>query len=235
MGGVVAGRIAACASRDGDAVKCVTIDQTHQGGALSCSLLTEVTALVAARAIPRVFLTATSQVMADFSFGDSSARLMLNRPDLARRLVLVRYPRRLPTVLSVEVVGCLLEVPRGPKCRATGTVSGRVASSKNAPEAEAVASCQMLPSDSLLGSLIPRGRCVSTLVMRGTELGSEGTQCRVLGWATRSSPAAAQRCAEGAGLDGVAPVRGIIGGAIRSARGVDGGRHWARTLRSPAS
>jgi integrase/recombinase XerD len=32
----------------------------------------------------------------------------LDRPDLSRRLVLVRHPRRLPTVLSVEEVGRLL-------------------------------------------------------------------------------------------------------------------------------
>ena len=33
----------------------------------------------------------------------------LDRPDLPRRLVLVRHPRKLPTVLSVEEVGRLLE------------------------------------------------------------------------------------------------------------------------------
>ena len=38
----------------------------------------------------------------------------LDRPDLSRRLVLVRHPRRLPTVLSVEEVGRLLEVAPGP-------------------------------------------------------------------------------------------------------------------------
>jgi site-specific recombinase XerD len=39
----------------------------------------------------------------------------LDRPDLSRRFVIVRYPRRLPTVLSVEEVGRLLEVAPGPK------------------------------------------------------------------------------------------------------------------------
>src|SRR3954451_2039394 len=42
----------------------------------------------------------------------------LDRPDLSRRLVLVRHPRRLPTVLSVEEVGQLLEAAPGPKYRA---------------------------------------------------------------------------------------------------------------------
>jgi integrase/recombinase XerD len=37
----------------------------------------------------------------------------LDRPDLSRRLVLIRHPRRLPTVLSAEEVGRLLEVAPG--------------------------------------------------------------------------------------------------------------------------
>ena len=49
----------------------------------------------------------------------------LDRPDLSRRLVLVRHPRRLPTVLSVEEVGRLLEMAPGPKHRAAlGTAYG---------------------------------------------------------------------------------------------------------------
>ena len=35
--------------------------------------------------------------------------ITLDRPDLSRRLVLARYPRKLPAVLSVEEVGRLLE------------------------------------------------------------------------------------------------------------------------------
>jgi len=42
----------------------------------------------------------------------------LDRPDLSRRLVLVRHPRRLPTVLSGKEVGQLLEAAPGPKYRA---------------------------------------------------------------------------------------------------------------------
>jgi len=42
----------------------------------------------------------------------------LDRPDLLRRLVLVRYPRRLPEVLSVKEVGRLLEAAPGIKYRA---------------------------------------------------------------------------------------------------------------------
>jgi integrase/recombinase XerD len=49
----------------------------------------------------------------------------LDRPDLSRRLVLVRYPNKLPTVLSVEEVGRLLECAPGPKYRAAlGTAYG---------------------------------------------------------------------------------------------------------------
>ena len=35
----------------------------------------------------------------------------LDRPDLSRRFVIVRYPQKLPTVLNVEEVGRLLEIP----------------------------------------------------------------------------------------------------------------------------
>src|SRR5450432_412327 len=49
----------------------------------------------------------------------------LDRPDLSRRLVLARYPRKLPTVLSVEEVGQLLEAAPGPKYKAIlGTAYG---------------------------------------------------------------------------------------------------------------
>ena len=49
----------------------------------------------------------------------------LDRPDLSRRLVLVRHPRRLPTVLSAKEVGQLLEAAPGPKYRAAlGTAYG---------------------------------------------------------------------------------------------------------------
>jgi hypothetical protein len=39
----------------------------------------------------------------------------LDRPDLSRRFVRVRYPLKLPTVLNVEEVGRLLEMAPGPK------------------------------------------------------------------------------------------------------------------------
>ena len=42
----------------------------------------------------------------------------LDRPDLSRRLVLVRYPSKLPAVLSVEEVGQLLESTPGIKYKA---------------------------------------------------------------------------------------------------------------------
>ena len=49
----------------------------------------------------------------------------LDRPDLARRLTVVRQPRRLPTVLSVEEIALLLQAAPGPKYTAafaTGAV-----------------------------------------------------------------------------------------------------------------
>ena len=49
----------------------------------------------------------------------------LDRPDLSRRFVIVHYPRKLPTVLSVKEVGRLLELAPGPKYRAAlGTAYG---------------------------------------------------------------------------------------------------------------
>ena len=44
--------------------------------------------------------------------------MTLDRPDLSRRLVLARYPRKLPEVLSVEEVG------RAPRIRARPQVQG---------------------------------------------------------------------------------------------------------------
>ncbi len=49
----------------------------------------------------------------------------LDRPDLSRRLVLARYPRKLPAVLSVEEVDRLLEAAPGIKYKAIlGTAYG---------------------------------------------------------------------------------------------------------------
>src|SRR3954447_21749210 len=49
----------------------------------------------------------------------------VDRPDLSRRLVIVRYPRKLPNVLSVEEVRRLLEAAPGPKYKAAlGTAYG---------------------------------------------------------------------------------------------------------------
>src|SRR3974377_1702440 len=46
------------------------------------------------------------------------SRVTLDRPDLARRLTIVREPRRLPAVLSVEEVTLLLQAAPGPKDKA---------------------------------------------------------------------------------------------------------------------
>jgi integrase/recombinase XerD len=51
--------------------------------------------------------------------------ITLDRPDLSRRLVLVRYPRKLPDVLSVEEMARLLEAAPGAKYKAAlGTAYG---------------------------------------------------------------------------------------------------------------
>jgi integrase len=48
----------------------------------------------------------------------------LDRPDLARRLTVVRQPRRLPSVLSVEEVVLLLQAAPGPKYKAAFATAG---------------------------------------------------------------------------------------------------------------
>jgi integrase/recombinase XerD len=48
----------------------------------------------------------------------------LDRPDLARRLTVVPYPRRIPTVLSVEEVTLLLRATSAPKYKAAFATAG---------------------------------------------------------------------------------------------------------------
>jgi integrase/recombinase XerD len=48
----------------------------------------------------------------------------LDRPDLARRLTVVPYPRRIPAVLSVEEVTLLLRVATAPKYKAAFATAG---------------------------------------------------------------------------------------------------------------
>ena len=70
----------------------------------------------------------------------------LDRPDLARRLTVVREPRRLPSVLSVEEVTLLLQAAPGPKYKAAfataygpGRGAARFAGDKGSP-------CQASPA-----------------------------------------------------------------------------------------
>src|SRR5215475_7314923 len=48
----------------------------------------------------------------------------LDRPDLARRLTVVPYPRRIPAVLSVEEVTLLLRAASAPKYKAAFATAG---------------------------------------------------------------------------------------------------------------
>jgi site-specific recombinase XerD len=47
----------------------------------------------------------------------------LDRPDLARRLTVVPYPRRIPTVLSVKEVTLLLRAVTAPKYKAAFAIA----------------------------------------------------------------------------------------------------------------
>ena len=52
----------------------------------------------------------------------------LDRPELARRLTVVREPRRLPAVVSVEEVTLLLQAAPGPKYKAAFATAGALSS-----------------------------------------------------------------------------------------------------------
>src|SRR5207245_9706143 len=72
----------------------------------------------------------------------------LDRPDLARRLTVVPYPRRIPTVLSVEEVTLLLRAATAPKYKAafaTAYGAGLRASEAVALKVGDVDSERMLP------------------------------------------------------------------------------------------
>src|SRR5207302_2603577 len=72
----------------------------------------------------------------------------LDRPDLARRLTVVREPRRLPAVLSVEEVTLLLQAAPGPKYKAAfatayalGCASPRSSRSRSATSTPSACCC----------------------------------------------------------------------------------------------
>jgi hypothetical protein len=72
----------------------------------------------------------------------------LDRPDLARRLTVVRQPRRLPAVLSVEEITLLLQAAPGPKTRrhslpptAPGCASPRWSRSRSAISTPSACCC----------------------------------------------------------------------------------------------
>jgi integrase/recombinase XerD len=105
----------------------------------------------------------------------------LDRPALARRLTVVRQPRRLPSVLSVEEVALLLQAAPGPKYRAAfATAYGaglrvsevvalrvgdidsermllRIEQGKGRKDRHAMLSPQLLAEGRRLGALLPRG------------------------------------------------------------------------------
>ena len=58
----------------------------------------------------------------------------LERPDLARRLTVVPYPRRIPTVLSVEEVTLLLRAASAPKYKAAFATAGACPRARQRPD-----------------------------------------------------------------------------------------------------
>src|SRR5271156_5591268 len=92
----------------------------------------------------------------------------LDRPDLARRLTVVPYPRRIPTVLSVEEVTLLLQAASAPKYKAAfATAYGaglRVERGKGGKDRHAMLSPQLLK---LLRAWWREGRRRSLLLRGG--------------------------------------------------------------------
>ena len=72
-------------------------------------------------------------------------------------------------------------------------------------------------------------RAANSRGLQAADRGVDGTNAQRSAGASRSSPAAAQRCAEGAGLDGDAPDRSTIGRAVHHS-----GLETAESPRSPS-
>ena len=66
----------------------------------------------------------------------------LDRPDLARRLTVVPYPRRIPTVLSVEEVRLLLQAASAPKYKAAFATAGACPGEGRGCRAASLGSCR---------------------------------------------------------------------------------------------
>jgi integrase/recombinase XerD len=101
----------------------------------------------------------------------------LDRPDLARRLPVVRQPRKLPLVLSAQEVALLLEAAPGPKYKAAlATAYGaglRVAEVVALKVGDVDSTRMMLRVEQGKGrrdrdALAPTARVVARLVARGT-------------------------------------------------------------------
>src|SRR5712692_9601626 len=124
----------------------------------------------------------------------------LDRPDLARRLTVVRQPRRLPGVLSVEEVALLLQAAPGPKYRSTRRHSPpHTAPGCASPKWSRSRSAMSIPSACCCGSSAARGAkigtpccrrsCSNCCVPGGGRVGAAACCCRVPGCsrgATRS-------------------------------------------------
>ena len=96
---------------------------------------------------PSTLNSATSALR--FFFGTT-----LDRPELARHLARVHYPRPLPRVLSPEEVGRLLEAAPGPGRRLGPGASNLAASRANDPQTRRPSGCSAcMPTGCPIGSL----------------------------------------------------------------------------------
>src|SRR5205814_5642247 len=91
----------------------------------------------------------------------------LDRPDLARRLTVVPYPRRIPAVLSVEEVTLLLRATTAPKYKPAFATAGACPRAGRRPDPGAPGCAPRRLSRSRSATSIPSACCCASSAARG--------------------------------------------------------------------
>ena len=102
----------------------------------------------------------------------------LDRPDLARRLTIVPYPRRIPAVLSVEEVTLLLRATTAPKYKAVFATAGACPSEGRGRRAARLGGCRAQGR---------RYRFQAHAAARRARQGRQGPPCNAIATAARTA------------------------------------------------